>query len=164
MAALGPEPGGADRQTLPGVRRQLPGHRQPPREEDRHHRDRPQAPHPRLPSARRTSHRDTGHDHATHQYGSLTGMLRSLVPGVFRRVPSTGWFTQPSLFWTWLVTVNSSSLSGRRIPFFSTTFPIEIRPVTESSTVADRPLAEPRQLRIYEQERRQKQRSHCSHC
>src|SRR5579859_5366703 len=36
----GSEPGGADRQALPGVRRHLRRHRQAPREEDRHHRDR----------------------------------------------------------------------------------------------------------------------------
>jgi transposase len=51
LAALGAEPGGADRQALPGVRRQLRGHRQKAREEDRHHRDRPQAADPRLAPA-----------------------------------------------------------------------------------------------------------------
>ena len=56
------EPGGADRQAVPGVRRHLRGHRQTPREEDRHHRDRPQAADPRLPPAgRHAGHR---HDHA----------------------------------------------------------------------------------------------------
>jgi transposase len=45
--------GGADRQAAPGLRRQLPGHRPPPRQEDRHHRDRPQAAHPRHPPAHR---------------------------------------------------------------------------------------------------------------
>jgi transposase len=33
----------------PRLRRHLPGHRPPPRQEDRHHRDRPQAADPRLP-------------------------------------------------------------------------------------------------------------------
>ncbi len=74
MAAVGPEPGSADRQALPGVRRQLPGHRQAPRQEDRHHRDLPQAAHPRLPPARRTGHRDTRHD-AAHQRGNLTARM-----------------------------------------------------------------------------------------
>jgi transposase len=45
----------------PGVRRQLPGHRPPPRQEDRHHRDRPQAAHPRLAPAHR---RQPGQQHA----------------------------------------------------------------------------------------------------
>ena len=58
LAAVGAEPGGADRQAVPGVRRQLREHRQTPREEDRYHRDRPQAPDPRLPPAgRHAGHR-----------------------------------------------------------------------------------------------------------
>jgi len=51
VAAVGDEPGGADRQAVPGVRRQLRGHQQTPREEDRHHRDSPQAADPRLAPA-----------------------------------------------------------------------------------------------------------------
>ena len=50
VAALGAVRGGADRQALAAVRRQLPGHRPTAREEDRHHRGRPQAAHPRLRS------------------------------------------------------------------------------------------------------------------
>ena len=57
-------------------------------------------------------------------------MLRSFVPGALRKASSRGWFTQPSFTWTWLVIVNSSSFSGRRLPFFSTTLPMEIRPIT----------------------------------
>jgi transposase len=53
VAALGAVRGGADRQALAAVRRQLPGHRQTAREEDRHHRGRPQAAHPRLAPAHR---------------------------------------------------------------------------------------------------------------
>jgi hypothetical protein len=52
LAAVGAEPGGADRQTVPGVRRHLRRHRQPPRDQDRHHRDLPQAADPRLAPAR----------------------------------------------------------------------------------------------------------------
>jgi transposase len=51
VAAVGDEPGGADRQAVPGVRRQLRGHHQTAREEDRDHRDRPQAADPRLAPA-----------------------------------------------------------------------------------------------------------------
>jgi Transposase IS116/IS110/IS902 family len=47
LAAVDCVRGRADRQTPPRLRRQLPGHRPPPREEDRHHRDRPQAAGPR---------------------------------------------------------------------------------------------------------------------
>ena len=43
LAAAGHEPGGADRQTVPGILRQLRRHRLAAREEDRHHRDLPQA-------------------------------------------------------------------------------------------------------------------------
>jgi transposase len=58
VAAVGAEPGRAGRQAVPGLRRQLHGHRQTPREEDRHHRDRPQAVDPRLaPAGRHASHR-----------------------------------------------------------------------------------------------------------
>ena len=58
LAAVGAEPGGPDRQAVPGVRRHLRGHRQTPREEDRHHRDRPQAADPRLaPAFRHASYR-----------------------------------------------------------------------------------------------------------
>jgi Transposase IS116/IS110/IS902 family len=68
VAAVGPQPGGADRQALPGLRRHLHRHRSAPREEDRHHRGRPQTPHPRLPPARRgTGRRDTQHDQASYQ-------------------------------------------------------------------------------------------------
>ena len=51
LAAVGHEPGRADRQAVPGVRRLLRGHRETAREEDRHHRDRPQAADPRLAPA-----------------------------------------------------------------------------------------------------------------
>src|SRR5947207_2936602 len=51
LAAVGAEPGGADRQALPGILRYLRGHRPAPREEDRHHRDLPQAADPRLAPA-----------------------------------------------------------------------------------------------------------------
>jgi Transposase IS116/IS110/IS902 family/Transposase len=62
LAAVGAEPGGADRQAVPAVRHQLPDDRTKAREEDRDHRDRPQAADPRLPPAgRRAGHR---HDHA----------------------------------------------------------------------------------------------------
>ena len=46
------QPGGADRQTLTGIRGHLHRDRQTAREQDRHHGNRPQAAHPRLPSAR----------------------------------------------------------------------------------------------------------------
>jgi transposase len=52
VAALGPQPGGADRQTLPGIQRHLYHDRQAAGEEDRDHRDLPQAADPRLPPAR----------------------------------------------------------------------------------------------------------------
>jgi transposase IS116/IS110/IS902 family protein len=51
LAAVGHEPGGTDRQAVPGLRRHLRGHRPAPREEDRHHRDLPQALDPRLAPA-----------------------------------------------------------------------------------------------------------------
>jgi transposase len=57
LGAVGVVRGRADRQAAPGLRRQLPGHRCPPGQEDRHHRDRPQAPHPRLPPAHRRQQR-----------------------------------------------------------------------------------------------------------
>jgi transposase len=76
VAALGAVRGGADRQALAAVRRQLPGHRPTAREEDRHHRGRPQAAHPRLapahrrrarkPATRRSIHRP-GRDAVTDQ-------------------------------------------------------------------------------------------------
>jgi transposase len=53
LAAVGAQPGRADRQAVPRVRRHILGHRQTARDEDRHHRDRPQAADPRLPPARR---------------------------------------------------------------------------------------------------------------
>ena len=58
---LGTQPGHADRQAVPGVRRQLRGHRQAPRQEDRHHRDRPQAGNPRLAPAQRDASRRCQH-------------------------------------------------------------------------------------------------------
>ena len=61
VAAVGLEPGGPDRQTVPRVRRHLLEHRETPREEDRHHRDLPQAADPRLPPA--GGHAGHGHDH-----------------------------------------------------------------------------------------------------
>jgi len=48
LAAAGAEPGGADRQAVPGLRRRLRGLRQAAGQQDRHHRDRPQAADPRL--------------------------------------------------------------------------------------------------------------------
>ena len=54
------QPGRADRQAVPRLRRQLRGHRQAPREEDRHHRDRPQASDPRLAPAGRDQAADAG--------------------------------------------------------------------------------------------------------
>ena len=57
LAAVGDESGCADRQAVPGVRRQLRGHRQTAREEDRRHRDRPQAADPRLAPAFRDAGR-----------------------------------------------------------------------------------------------------------
>ena len=69
MAALGPQPGSIDRQTVPGVRRHLRRHRRQARQEDRHHRDRPQAPHPRLPSARRRGRPGTRPGHAGYHRG-----------------------------------------------------------------------------------------------
>jgi transposase len=51
LAAVGHEPGRADRQAVPGVRHCLLRHRQTAREEDRDHRDRPQAADPRLAPA-----------------------------------------------------------------------------------------------------------------
>ena len=51
VAAVGHEPGRADRQAVPGLRRHLFKHRETPREEDRHHRDLPQAADPRLAPA-----------------------------------------------------------------------------------------------------------------
>jgi len=53
VAAVGPQPGGADRQALPRIHRHLRRHHQAAREKDRYHRDRPQAADPRLPPARR---------------------------------------------------------------------------------------------------------------
>jgi transposase len=61
LAAVGHEPGRADRQAVPGLRRQLHRHRQQTREEDRHHRDRPQAADPRLASAVRNGSRRRQH-------------------------------------------------------------------------------------------------------
>jgi len=55
--AVGAVPGGADRQPAPGLRRRLPGHHRPPRQQDRRHRDRPQAAGPRLPPAHRRRQR-----------------------------------------------------------------------------------------------------------
>jgi transposase len=57
LAAVGAEPGGADCQAVPGVRRHVRGHRQAAREEDRYHRDRPQAADPRLAPAFRDASR-----------------------------------------------------------------------------------------------------------
>ena len=51
VAAVGDEPGGADRQALAGVRRHLLEHRETPREEDRYPRGLPQAADPRLAPA-----------------------------------------------------------------------------------------------------------------
>ena len=57
VAAVGDEPGGADRQALAGVRRHLLEHRETPREEDRYHRGLPQAADPRLAPAFRDAGR-----------------------------------------------------------------------------------------------------------
>ena len=61
LAAVGAQPGGADRQAVPRVRRYLLEHRETPREEDRHHRDRPQAADPRLAPAFRDAGRRGQH-------------------------------------------------------------------------------------------------------
>ena len=61
LAAVGHEPGRADRQAVPGLRRQLRGHRRQAREEDRHHRDRPQAADTCLASAFRDAGRRGQH-------------------------------------------------------------------------------------------------------
>ena len=61
VAAMGHEPGRADRQALAGVRRHLLGHRETPREEDRHHRGLPQAADPRLAPAFRDAGRRGRH-------------------------------------------------------------------------------------------------------
>src|SRR5690348_17089818 len=68
LAAVGHEPGGADRQAVPGVRRYLLQHRQTPREEDRCHRDLPQAADPRLAPAGR---------HASHRSGSTAAAVKT---------------------------------------------------------------------------------------
>ena len=66
LAAVGPGPGGPDRQALTGLRPCLPGHRGPARQADRHHRDRPQTAHPRLaPAYRRGHHRPASQPSAT---------------------------------------------------------------------------------------------------
>jgi transposase len=53
VRAVGARAGRALRQTAPRVRRHLPEHRRPSREEDRHRRGGAQAVDPRLPPARR---------------------------------------------------------------------------------------------------------------
>jgi transposase len=68
LAAVGAEPGRAGRQAVPGLRRQLHGHRQTPREQDRHHHDRPQAGDPRLAPARP----DAGHRHGHAATAAVT--------------------------------------------------------------------------------------------
>ncbi|MCY1301307.1 hypothetical protein D9M70_509110 [compost metagenome] len=57
-------------------------------------------------------------------------MLRNLSSLPWRSSSLSGCSSQPSLLCTCDVTVNWSSFSGRRLPFFSTTLPIEIRPST----------------------------------
>jgi transposase len=58
LAAVGAQPGGADRQAVPRVRRYLLEHRETARKEDRDHRDRPQAADPCLaPDVRDTGRR-----------------------------------------------------------------------------------------------------------
>ena len=74
VAAVGVVRGGADGQAVSAVRRQLPGHRQTAREEDRHHRGRPQAGHPRLAPA----HRRRAHPHPATQC-SICGPDRDAV-------------------------------------------------------------------------------------
>jgi transposase len=69
VAALGAVRGGADRQALATVRRQLPGHRPAAREEDRHHRGRPQAAHPRLAPAHRRRARNPATRRSIHRPG-----------------------------------------------------------------------------------------------
>jgi Transposase IS116/IS110/IS902 family len=74
VAAVGPQPGSADRQALAGVQRHLCRDCQTARDEDRHHRDRPQASHPRLPPARqRPAHNSAsaGH-HGLRRCGGAT--------------------------------------------------------------------------------------------
>ncbi len=75
VAALGPQPGRADRQALPAVHRHLHRHRPAAREEDHHHRDRPQTAHPRLPPARRRPGRPG------LQYGKPTDQQGHPAPG-----------------------------------------------------------------------------------
>ena len=82
VAAVGPQPGRADRQAVPGVLRHLRRHRQAAREEDRHHRDLPQAADPRLPPARRRAGR-SGNQHARHR------RARTRRPGEGRQAPGT---------------------------------------------------------------------------
>src|SRR6516162_912454 len=80
--------GGADRQAASAVRRHLPRHRPPPRQEDRHHRDRPQAAHPRLsPAHRRQARRTPATRHHTRapKQAQLPDPEGSPGPGRARR-------------------------------------------------------------------------------
>jgi len=91
VAALGAVRGRPDRQTAPAVRRHLPAHRQPAREEDRHHRGRPQAAHPRLaPAHRRRIHRQPS-TRRTSDSGTVTGPGRGRqAPGKLEDHPEPG--------------------------------------------------------------------------
>jgi Transposase len=78
LAAVGAQPGRADRQAVPGLRRQLRGPREKAREEDRHHRDRPQAADPRLPPAgqpARYQHQHAGCPRGTRRRSPTTGRV-----------------------------------------------------------------------------------------
>src|SRR5690606_19283739 len=66
-------------------------------------------------------------------------MPRSLSSLLWRSSSLSGCTSQPSRLCTWEVMVNWSSFSGRRLPFFSMTLPMEIRPSTGG--VIARPLS-----------------------
>jgi transposase len=89
LAAVGAVRGGADRQALPAVRRRLPGHRRPARQEDRHHRGRPQAGHPRLAPAhrRRACGAATRHRTRAGKTAQVTGRRGRQAPGELEEYP-----------------------------------------------------------------------------
>ncbi len=93
-AAVGHEPGGANRQAVPGILRHLRRHRPAARQEDRHHRDLPQAADPRLAPARHHrpgtgpggTRRQHGH-RSTPQTGRVT---KPRVSSLLRHEPASG--------------------------------------------------------------------------
>src|SRR4029453_15774690 len=85
LAALGAQPGGADRQAAPRVRRRLRQHRETPREEDRHHRDLPQAADPRLAPAFRHASCRPGHAAAAVTTGGSPSPGHARYRGMSRR-------------------------------------------------------------------------------